>query len=210
LGKLKFDEFIAHYLGEKPGPILCYQTGRSLGQHRGLWFHTIGQRKGLGPLLAGVVHEGPWYIAAKEPDTNTLYVTNNLEVVEKPRIEFRVERINWIKGVEPEELSRDGQMELELKLRHGPNFCKGTVIKEQADSNNSNNSSNSSNSNSSSSSVRVRLEKRDKGIAPGQFAAFYRGTECLGAGVIKDTAKDELDLINDIDVELTSTSHLSV
>jgi tRNA-specific 2-thiouridylase len=104
-------------------------------------------------------------------------------------------------------------MELELKLRHGPNFCKGTVIKEQADSDNSdnsNNSSNSSNSNSSSSSVRVRLEKRDKGIAPGQFAAFYRGTECLGAGVIKDTAKDELDLINAIDVELTSTSHLSV
>lgn len=50
LGKLKFDDFIAHYLGSQPGPIRSYQTGEVIGEHKGLWFHTIGQRKGTAPL----------------------------------------------------------------------------------------------------------------------------------------------------------------
>ncbi|CAN0006327.1 unnamed protein product, partial [Hapterophycus canaliculatus] len=51
LGKLKFDEFLQHYLGTSPGTIVD-QSGRPIGKHRGLWFHTIGQRKGVGPGLS--------------------------------------------------------------------------------------------------------------------------------------------------------------
>ncbi|MBP7368845.1 MAG: tRNA 2-thiouridine(34) synthase MnmA, partial [Paludibacteraceae bacterium] len=56
LGKINYNDFIRRYLGEKPGPIVEWETGKILGKHKGYWFHTIGQRKGLG--LSG----GPWYV----------------------------------------------------------------------------------------------------------------------------------------------------
>ena len=50
--------------------IVELETGKILGSHKGYWFHTIGQRKGLG--LSG----GPWYVVAKDVDTNTIFVSN--------------------------------------------------------------------------------------------------------------------------------------
>ena len=56
-------------------------TGENMGTHRGLWFHTVGQRRGLGPVMrVGTMHLGPWYVARKDPVNNILYVTNNLNV----------------------------------------------------------------------------------------------------------------------------------
>jgi tRNA-specific 2-thiouridylase len=176
LGKLKFDDFIAHYLGESHGPIVDYKTGKLLGKHKGLWFHTIGQRKGIGLLLGpGSVHLGPWIVAAKDAITNTLYATNDLDVVERPRLEFKVEKINWVSGDLPLNLNIDGD-DIEIKLRHGPNFNKGRIYIDK-----------------SYSSASVKLTDRDKGIAPGQFAAFYRNKECLGAGIIASTIRDDYD-----------------
>ena len=48
LGKLKFEDFVGHHLGENPGVVRDFHTNEELGEHKGLWFHTIGQRKGLG------------------------------------------------------------------------------------------------------------------------------------------------------------------
>ena len=175
LGKLKFDDFIGHYLGESVGPIRSYPSGEVLGAHRGLWFHTIGQRKGLGPLLQSQVHEGPWYVAGKDMAENTLFVTNRPEIIDRPRRIFRVELVNWIASP-PGGLSSQNGVFLRMKLRHGPTFCEGWLrtIK--------------------SGLLEATLTKADKGIAPGQFAAFYEGDLCLGAGVISETAPDELDL----------------
>jgi tRNA U34 2-thiouridine synthase MnmA/TrmU len=194
---LKFDEFIEHYLGAREGSIRCYQTGKVLGQHRGLWFHTIGQRKGLGPHLVSVVHNGPWYVAAKEAETNTLYVTNNLEVIDRPRVEFRVHKINWVSGIEPEGLDGEGIV-MNFKLRHGPTLSRGRVFRDtlspnifSADKENVGEES-PEGTESKGKILRVILDVKDKGIAPGQFAAFYKDSECLGAGIIADTAIDEI------------------
>ena len=59
LGKINYNDFIRRHLGERPGPIVEIETGKKLGEHRGYWFHTIGQRKGLG--LSG----GPWFVVRK-------------------------------------------------------------------------------------------------------------------------------------------------
>ena len=48
LGKINYNDYLRRYLGEKPGDVVELETGRRIGEHRGLWFHTIGQRKGLG------------------------------------------------------------------------------------------------------------------------------------------------------------------
>ena len=56
LGKINYNDFLRRYLGEKEGKIVELETGKILGHHKGYWFHTIGQRKGLG--LSG----GPWFV----------------------------------------------------------------------------------------------------------------------------------------------------
>ena len=71
LGKLKFSDFINHYLGQTPGDMIEYETGAKLGNHKGFWYHTIGQRQGSG--LAG----GPWYVMAKDPVKNIVYFSRN-------------------------------------------------------------------------------------------------------------------------------------
>lgn len=91
LGKLKFDDFLRHYLGEAPGTIVERETGRAIGEHRGLWFHTIGQRKGVGPgLIPGYVNLGPWYVSGKDMAANVLEVTNDRDAIDGPRMSFQV------------------------------------------------------------------------------------------------------------------------
>ena len=70
LGNIDYNAFIRRHLGERQGAIVELETGKILGSHKGYWFHTIGQRKGLG--LSG----GPWYVVAKDVDTNTIFVSN--------------------------------------------------------------------------------------------------------------------------------------
>lgn len=64
MGNIDYDAFIHRHLGERQGSIVELETGKILGSHKGYWFHTIGQRKGLG--LSG----GSWYVVAKDVDTN--------------------------------------------------------------------------------------------------------------------------------------------
>ena len=63
------NDFLRKYLKTKPGKILD-AAGKALGQHQGLWFYTIGQRRGIG--LSG----GPYYVVAKDVTANTITVSN--------------------------------------------------------------------------------------------------------------------------------------
>jgi len=107
LGKLKFSEFLKCHLGERPGQIREYETGEQLGEHRGFWFYTIGQRQGIG--LAG----GPWYVVSKDITQNVVYISRSYYAADKQRNHCLVTDINWIN--EPT-LPTD---ELRVKIRHG-------------------------------------------------------------------------------------------
>ncbi len=154
LGKLKFNDFIQHHVGQKPGDLVEFETGKKLGMHKGFWFHTIGQRQGSG--LAG----GPWYVAAKDPAANTVFLSRNYYSPDKERNTFTVDHCNWISGTPPE------KNELQVKIRHGKQRYNCTVVPH------------------GDGRWRVTLAQDDQGIAPGQFAVFYDGDICLGAGVI--------------------------
>jgi len=73
LGKVNYNEFIERYLGRKEGLIVELETGNILGKHQGFWFHTIGQRKGLG--LSG----GPWFVIKKDIQRNIVYVSKGYD-----------------------------------------------------------------------------------------------------------------------------------
>lgn len=114
LGKIKYNDFVKYHLGEHEGDILDIHTGDKLGSHKGFWFHTIGQRSGLG--LSG----GPWYVCKKDIENNIIYVTHNTFEEEVPTDSFFVRDINWTAG-EPR------KSDLQIKLRHGPIFYDARV-----------------------------------------------------------------------------------
>ena len=107
LGKIDYREFVKARLGERPGPIVERESGKRLGTHRGLWFHTIGQRHGLG--LGG----GPWFVVGKEMESGVLWVAHQAQEEGRLRGCFAVEVPHWIAGP-------PAPGALEVKLRHGP------------------------------------------------------------------------------------------
>ena len=113
LGKIPFDEFIRVHLGDRPGLIRHRETGDVLGQHRGYWFHTIGQRRGLG--LSG----GPWFVVSKNVVTNEIEVSHREDLQPDPIL--RLGPIHWIGTPSEPGL-------VEVKLRHGPNSQEAQLI----------------------------------------------------------------------------------
>jgi len=114
LGKIKFRDFAKMYLGEKEGDILELESGRRLGPHKGIWFHTIGQRTGLG------LSDGPWYVVCKDIESNIIYVSRGSGAERNARTSLRVGSFNWIRHPEP-------GAPLSCKLRHGPQIYGCTL-----------------------------------------------------------------------------------
>lgn len=164
LGKLKFDEFLGHHLGQEKGSLVEFESGRELGYHKGFWFFTVGQRRGVG--LSG----GPWYVVCKDVDRNVVYVSREYHAETQERNRFDFETPLWIAGEWPLALGVVGaQTALRVKTRHGPKFYNAVVTRTIDDGG------------------RVNLSERDKGLAPGQFAAFYDAAgRCLGSAVISN------------------------
>ncbi|MCK5376867.1 MAG: tRNA 2-thiouridine(34) synthase MnmA [Acidobacteria bacterium] len=154
LGRVPFNDFVRHHLGERPGEIREAGTGRVLGEHRGTWFHTIGQRKGLG--LAG----GPWYVVAKDTDRDLVVVAHSNELATYARDRFCIPHPHWV--AEP-----STRRYLEVRVRHGERLAACTVHTGQG----------------GALTVEL-TDDADSGIAPGQFAVLYDGEECLGGGEI--------------------------
>jgi tRNA (5-methylaminomethyl-2-thiouridylate)-methyltransferase len=114
LGKIKYPEFVRFHLGEKKGDILNIDTGEKIGKHNGVWFHTVGQRKGLG--MGG----GPWYVVQKDLPNNIVYVAHADRYLEFARKEFTVADVRWI--AEPPKSN-----ELLSKVRHSPRLEPCTI-----------------------------------------------------------------------------------
>jgi tRNA-5-taurinomethyluridine 2-sulfurtransferase len=189
LGQVKFEDFLAATLGTRPGPLVDAATGAPIGQHRGLWFHTVGQRKGIGTsLFPSATSRGPWYVVAKDIARNIVYCSNvyDQEEFAASRLQFTVESIAWISGRAPSWLPHMSDQHasddningdpshhhhrLLMKIRHGPRLVSGQLVL----------------TNEEGTMGNVQLENRDSGLAPGQYVAFYDDMECLGGGVISE------------------------
>lgn len=149
------NDFLEKNLKSKPGQIID-DKGRIIGQHQGLHFYTIGQRKGI--KIGGV--SKPLYVINKDINKNILIVSQNPKDLEKK--ELICEKVNWISGKKPK---------LPLKARAKIRYRdKGewAIIKPL-----------------NSQRLKVVFNKKQRAITPGQSVVFYSGQQLLGGGIIK-------------------------
>ncbi|MBP1664091.1 MAG: tRNA (5-methylaminomethyl-2-thiouridylate)-methyltransferase [Bacteroidetes bacterium] len=159
LGKVNYNDFIRRYLGVKQGPIVELETGKILGHHNGYWFHTVGQRKGLG--LSG----GPWYVIRKDVESNIVWASRGFEVESQYGYEFTMNDFHFI--TENPWENAEESADITFKIRHTPEFTKGKIIKTGA-------------------GYRIVSEDKLQGIAAGQFGVVYDEASgiCIGSGEI--------------------------
>jgi tRNA-specific 2-thiouridylase len=114
LGKIPYRDFVRHHLGEREGEIVELETGRVLGRHRGYWFHTIGQREGLG------LSHGPWFVQGKDVSRNVVYVSHAERLANSLRDAFEIEDPRWISDP-------PRSAELSVRVRHGPTLRRAVL-----------------------------------------------------------------------------------
>ncbi|MDP1538989.1 MAG: tRNA 2-thiouridine(34) synthase MnmA [bacterium] len=161
--KATVEDFLKRYLKTKPGKIVALQ-GKELGTHQGLWFYTIGQRKGIG--LPG----GPYFVLDKDIKENALIVTKDEKDLYKK--ELIAKNIIWISGRPPK-----FPLKIKAKIRYRHKSATATIYP-----------------NIRHTTYKIRFEQDQRAITPGQSVVFYlpaiastktgRGQELLGGGVI--------------------------
>ena len=158
LGKINYNDFVRRFLGEKDGPDIELETGKKIGTHKGYWFHTIGQRKGLG--LSG----GPWFVVKKDIEKNIIYVSHGYGVDTQYGTEFDMRDFHFITE---DPWKQQDEVNVTFKIRHTPEFLSGTLIRE-------------------GEKYHLISDGRLQGIAPGQFGVVYdeKSEICVGSGEI--------------------------
>lgn len=159
LGKINYNEFIRRYVGEKEGKIVELETGKILGKHKGYWFHTIGQRKGLG------LGQGPWFVVKKDAAQNIIFVSNGYDPQAQYSDTITLEDFLFIIENPFPDLTQGAQ--ITFKIRHTPEFTNGRLFIE-------------------GNRHIIRSDQQIAGIAAGQFGVVYDVEKkiCLGSGVI--------------------------
>lgn len=153
------NDFLKRYLGEKPGQIIDTQR-KIIDQHRGLWFYTIGQRKGIG--LAG----GPYYVLDKDFKKNLLIVTKKEKDLYKK--ELVAKNVNWLSGRIPK---LPLKVKAKIRYKHEPAEAQLTQIYPDKKTD-------------LPRFLKVEFTKSQRAITPGQSVVFYKGQELLGGGII--------------------------
>jgi tRNA-uridine 2-sulfurtransferase len=166
LGNTTYNSLLEHYLGTLTGDIVEWETGNVVGQHRGYWFFTPGQRKGIG--LGG----GPWFVVSKDIDNNVVFVTRHIDNPSQlcNADKFTLSDFHTIAtstlGFTPDNTP------ISFKIRHSPEFETGTLTY-----------------NTTLGKYVIKSDRSIQGVAPGQFAVVYLPYDadrkiCLGSGEI--------------------------
>jgi len=163
IGERPFREFLATYLPHQPGPIRT-PDGRTVGEHHGLMYYTLGQRQGLGIGGRRDAGDEPWYVAAKDVGNNALIVVQGRHPLRYSGA-LVASAPHWINR--PPRALDDGAARacgVKLRYRQADQDCKVSSGK--------------------NGTLVVQFETPQLDVTPGQFAVFYDGDRCLGGAVI--------------------------
>jgi len=160
IGERPFREFLNRYLPRKPGPIRT-PDGKTVGEHIGLAFYTIGQRKGIG--LGGMKGAGaePWYVAGKDLAANALVVAQGHDHPLLLARSVTADDLAWVAGEPPDPALEYGG---KTRYRQADAPCRIAAL--------------------APDEIKVEFGALQRAVTPGQSLVLYRGEVCLGGGVI--------------------------
>ncbi len=159
IGERPFREFLNRYLPSQPGPMKT-PTGRTVGQHQGLAFYTLGQRKGLGLGGDRAGDGSPWYVVEKNLDTNTLVVDQGHDHPGLLSKTLHAIDASWIAESPP---PSDLRHAAKTRYRQADAACQLQASADAFD---------------------LQFDEPQWAVTPGQSAVLYDGPVCLGGGVI--------------------------
>lgn len=161
IGERKFSQFLSEYLPHQPGDIVD-ETGKILGRHNGLMYHTLGQRQGLGIGGLDGAEDAPWYVLDKDLERNRLLVGQGHDHPHLLRSTLQANDMHWVMGHAPRErFACTARVRYRQRDQNAEVFCQGQ------------------------DRIEVRFEAPVRAITPGQSVVLYDGDACLGGGVIE-------------------------
>lgn len=167
IGERKFTDFLSRYLPAQPGNIETPE-GKVIGEHQGLMYHTLGQRKGLhiGGQKGGGGNEDPWFVAEKDLERNVLIAVQGANHALLKSVGLFASQLHWVDRTPVKE-----NIQCTVKTRYRQSDIPCTII--PIDDNN----------------IKVLFEEPQIAVTPGQSAVFYSGDICLGGGIIEQRIK---------------------
>jgi len=183
IGERPFREFLNRYISKEPGPIKD-PTGRTIGQHVGLSFYTLGQRQGLGiggikakgaemkalkaQGLRGAGEHTPWFVARKDLPNNTLWVVQGHDHPWLLSPQLQATDMSWCAGIDP----TPGNYAAKTRYRQADAPCELQALGMP----------------DGSAGFELSFSEHQWAVTPGQSAVLYDGEVCLGGGVIQSAS----------------------
>jgi len=158
IGERPFREFLNRYLSKVPGNIVN-EKGKIIGEHIGLSFYTIGQRKGIGIGGKKDASQDAWYVAEKRMATNELVVVQGHDHPLLMKKKLKAGDASWVSGKVPEGKSFSGK----TRYRQADADCELQ---------------------NTNGEIAVQFAQPQWAITPGQSVVLYDRDVCLGGGVI--------------------------
>ena len=160
IGERKFTEFLQRYLPAQPG-IIRTVDGAKIGQHQGLMYHTLGQRKGLGIGGQKDSTDDPWYVADKDLIKNELIVAQGADHPRLFSMGLIASQMHWVDRCE---LTKPLRCTVKTRYRQQDIPCLITPL--------------------NANQLEVKFDEAQAAVTPGQSAVFYLGEICLGGAII--------------------------
>jgi tRNA-specific 2-thiouridylase len=164
IGERPFREFLGRYLPTRPGPMKTPE-GKTVGQHVGLAFYTLGQRKGIGLGGSKTGNGQPWFVAGKDLERNTLIVAQGHDHPLLQSHSLHALSASWVAGQAPADGAAFGA---KTRYRQTDAVCSYHAR--------------------GATAFALEFQMPQWAVTPGQSAVLYAGDVCLGGGVIEAAA----------------------
>ncbi|MBR8245783.1 tRNA 2-thiouridine(34) synthase MnmA [Burkholderia cenocepacia] len=174
IGERPFRDFLNRYLPTKPGPMKT-PDGKVVGEHIGLAFYTFGQRKGIGLGGSKSGSGEPWFVAAKDIASNTLYVAQGHDHPWLLSRELVAGNVSWVAGEPPADGFACGAKTRYRQADAACVFGRAATGAEAAGP-------------AGEARFSLAFDDAQWAVTPGQSAVLYDGEICLGGGIIESAA----------------------
>jgi tRNA-specific 2-thiouridylase len=162
IGQRNFKDFLKQYLPANSGDIVT-ESGKSVGKHEGVMFHTIGQRKGLNIGGLDSANSKPWYVVDKNISSNELVVAQGINHPLLYKKYITVSDIHWINGIKP----HINNLKAKVRYRASDRPCK--ILSDKGNN------------------IIIEFHEKQFAIANGQSVVFYDNQTCLGGAIINSS-----------------------